>query len=253
MQRDKPLWQKRSDQKTRDWDATVAYANSLTLAGYSDWRLPTREEILELFGSRYGPYDNKQVEDVLESYFPRGRASCLWSSTTFQGSFAYVYPVCDNGHVDGHGKENAYGALCVRRSRSPSKSPPETDLGFTARDSILVELSNHFAASDEECRNIEQRLMTLGPQCLNILKDIARDHSVELNLRKEAIACAVTFDDASITMFLAEFVNGKNPSVLYKDYENGNSKAGEEYGLFRTAKEYLEKAGHTFTVTPPRV
>jgi hypothetical protein len=118
-----------------------------------------------------------------------------------------------------------------------------------SREMLLQELDRYWQASGDGGRAIERKLAGLGTDCLKLLKDIARDDSAQLNVRKSAIACAVTFEDPDKASFLAEFVNGKNPAALYAAYENGDSRAGEQFGLFREAKDHLEKMGHTFTVT----
>lgn len=39
------MWQSSDDGKTRDWKEALAYAESLKLAGYDDWRLPNAKEL----------------------------------------------------------------------------------------------------------------------------------------------------------------------------------------------------------------
>jgi hypothetical protein len=124
----------------------------------------------------------------------------------------------------------------------PSSSPSIN------RDNVLEELEKYWKGRGDEGSAIERKLVNLGPQCLKLLKEIARDTSVKAVLRQYAIAVAFKFEDANKADFLAEFVNGKNPAALYAAYENGNSKAGEEFGLFRTAKDYLEQMGYTFNI-----
>lgn len=131
-------------------------------------------------------------------------------------------------------------------SPAPAAKPPQPK---PTTPELLLELEKYWAASGDAARIIERQMVASGMPCLQVLKEIARDNSVKLHLRKAAIACAVTFNDPNKAAFLAEFVNGKNPAALYAAYENGNSRAGEEFGLFRTAKDYLEKMGHTFTTT----
>ncbi len=131
----------------------------------------------------------------------------------------------------------------------PSQSPPKVPREPVNRDKILEQLEKYWATSGGDAKIIERILLESGAPSLKALKEVARDSSVKLHLRKAAIACAVAFDDPNTAAFLAEFVNGKNPGALYAAYDNGDSKAGAEFGLFRTAKEYLEKTGHTFTAT----
>lgn len=49
------LWQKSSPDKVLAWQKAKEYCESLTLAGYNDWRLPTREELEYLINRKYCP------------------------------------------------------------------------------------------------------------------------------------------------------------------------------------------------------
>ncbi|MBI5676566.1 MAG: DUF1566 domain-containing protein [Nitrospirae bacterium] len=40
------MWQKQDDSVTRTWDQSVAYCDGLTLGGQTDWRLPSKKELL---------------------------------------------------------------------------------------------------------------------------------------------------------------------------------------------------------------
>lgn len=39
------MWQQADDGNSRNWEASLSYAENLTLAGYSDWRLPNAKEL----------------------------------------------------------------------------------------------------------------------------------------------------------------------------------------------------------------
>ena len=49
------FWQKESSNKVFIWMRAKMYCESLTLAGYNDWRLPTREELEYLINRKYCP------------------------------------------------------------------------------------------------------------------------------------------------------------------------------------------------------
>jgi len=104
------MWQQQNDKEQRTWREALDYAGSLTLGGYSDWRLPTRfelESILDL--SRYNPAIDTMV-------FPGTALACYdWSSSDYAGNTYYAWHVnfC-NGHVGHNGKSSRYYARCVR-------------------------------------------------------------------------------------------------------------------------------------------
>ncbi len=68
------MWQKTTG-GTITWKESLSYCESLTLAGYSDWRLPIREELRSLADyERYNPAIDTSV-------FPDAVSSFYWSST----------------------------------------------------------------------------------------------------------------------------------------------------------------------------
>ena len=82
------IWQKNDDGITRYWSAAKSYCESLELGGHTDWRLPSRRELLLLvnFGYEYPAID-------LE-YFPECHGDWYWSSTQLRralriGSYSY--------------------------------------------------------------------------------------------------------------------------------------------------------------------
>ena len=70
-------WQKNSSATPMNWEAALAYAKTVTLAGKSDWRLPNIKELQSLNDvSRVKPSINK-------TYFPNVVSSSFyWSSTS---------------------------------------------------------------------------------------------------------------------------------------------------------------------------
>lgn len=69
------MWQQ-SPGSQKKWEEALSYCESLSLAGYTDWRLPTNKELRSIVDySRNSPATNT-------IYFPNTRTSAYWSSTS---------------------------------------------------------------------------------------------------------------------------------------------------------------------------
>ena len=88
------MWIYRADLCHKNpWSAAVAYCDNLTYAGYSDWRLPDKDELEEQFGQK--------------GFFAGAQSSNYWSSASTPrntGSAWCVDMSC--GRVDGFVKTN---------------------------------------------------------------------------------------------------------------------------------------------------
>ncbi|MGD9974223.1 MAG: DUF1566 domain-containing protein [Desulfatirhabdiaceae bacterium] len=73
------MWQKETA-KGKTWDAALNYSETLTLGGFTDWRLPNIHELKSIVD--YGKYDPAIDMNV----FPGSSASWYWSSTTYVGT-----------------------------------------------------------------------------------------------------------------------------------------------------------------------
>ena len=89
-----------------NWQQAVDYCNKLNLGGYSDWRLPTRNELQTLVD--YGRQDPATT-------FPETKTWAYWSSTTgadYAGAAWFVY--FEDGTVDGEDKAFFNNVRAVR-------------------------------------------------------------------------------------------------------------------------------------------
>ncbi len=104
------MWQKQDDGTTRNLANAITYCNGLALGGYTDWRLPSRMDIITIvnFGTSYPAIDT--------TYFPGTQSlSPYGASTIYASNTNFVWRVIfDDGTVKYEDKTyNAY-IRCVR-------------------------------------------------------------------------------------------------------------------------------------------
>ena len=125
---------------TMDWDSAVSYCDNLDMIGYTDWRLPTIDELRTLVRScsntqtdgacaisdpnalAYGNYvaNNCQCEPVennegLYSIFGDNDTVTLWSSSEYTSvaDFAWYLDFANAG-VSSHSMSGSYNVRCAR-------------------------------------------------------------------------------------------------------------------------------------------
>lgn len=117
------MWQEQDNGNTYNWykasgtyDATYnpsseSVCGSLTLGGFSDWRLPTKKELITIVD--YGiPYPGPTIKTT---YFPNTKSSNYWSSTTYAYYPDYAWGVgFYNGSVYYGYKDYYLYVRCVR-------------------------------------------------------------------------------------------------------------------------------------------
>jgi hypothetical protein len=110
------MWQQGTAPSTYLWMEALAYCKNLTLAGYTDWRLPNRNELQSLVDYSIavpGPTINT-------TYFPDTQSKNYWSATTGAGPMFYAWFISFNsGFADWNFKSNIHyyvravrGGLC---------------------------------------------------------------------------------------------------------------------------------------------
>jgi hypothetical protein len=83
------MWQKDTALGTNIWQQALSYCENLTLAGYSDWRLPNVRELQSIVD--YALY-NPSIDPVFPNVF-QNVLSYYWSSTTATDLLYYVWVV----------------------------------------------------------------------------------------------------------------------------------------------------------------
>jgi hypothetical protein len=111
------LWQKETAPDTYNWRGAHDYCSTLTLGGFSDWRLPTIQELSTLVDcgiTAPGPA-------ISMEYFPDTQPSFYWSSTAgLFGLFNAWRVNLMNGYVSYNRKAGKHYVRAVRGAASSS-------------------------------------------------------------------------------------------------------------------------------------
>ncbi len=103
------MWQKEDDNTKRVWNDAITYCDNLTLAGNTDWRLPSKKELISIVN--YGKFN----PSINTTYFPNTDSSPYWSSTIYADDTSYAWSVhLYGGGVYGYGKSGDGYVRCVR-------------------------------------------------------------------------------------------------------------------------------------------
>ena len=110
------MWQQTIPTEQDTWYYAVSYCDGLTYAGYSDWRLPTPQELLTIVdNSKYFPAIDK-------AYFP-DTPTYFWSSSTRVDDTNSAWLVLFHyGVVYDNGKTNGSHVRCVRETTLSTSS-----------------------------------------------------------------------------------------------------------------------------------
>jgi hypothetical protein len=103
------MWQQAVPADRYRWAQALAYCPTLTLAGHSDWRLPSVIELMSIVD--YGQ-SNPSIDPT---YFPSTPAYDFWSSSPLAGSSSNAWSVFLNYGLTGD-VDVSYALLvrCVR-------------------------------------------------------------------------------------------------------------------------------------------
>jgi Protein of unknown function (DUF1566) len=136
------MWQQATGLGTYKWQEALAYCENLLLAGYSDWRLPDKNELQIIVDyTRYDPCINIDV-------FPQTASSRYWSSTANENStdFAWIVDFYD-GNTGGGFKLNGTYRNWVRAVRAGRCG----SLGDWDGDGICDDGDNSTVTGDNPC------------------------------------------------------------------------------------------------------
>ena len=87
--------------KVLKWESAKSYCSNLSLGGFNDWYLPSKEELGNLYKSK------DKLKNISSDYY--------WSSTTSASYTSYAWYVSFYyGYMDSNGKNHSYYVRCVR-------------------------------------------------------------------------------------------------------------------------------------------
>jgi PKD repeat protein len=112
------MWQQETPDNLMTWEQALSYCENSNLAGYTDWRLPTRKELRSLVDhSQYYPAINI-------TYFPETFSSFYWSSTTYASGTNSTWGVdFTNGEDSNNVNSYKYFNFHVRAVRGGQSEP----------------------------------------------------------------------------------------------------------------------------------
>lgn len=246
-------WQKTVDGVKRDWPGASSYCEALELGGYTDWRLPTRHELLSL------PDYGKVKPAIDTTYFPEcpnDVGSGYWSITPVPGKDAYY--IIDFLYGGQHGsaftESNTYVPNHVRcvRAGATLKSEFVDKRDGTITDTVTGRMWQKgysmigFPVSDWEkhlsyCENLELagyddwRLPNIR-ELETILDDTQYEPTPTINAIFDAPALSISAELSSSTTCTAYpdyvyIVNLRNSSVNFKHKDNERAVRCVRLGL----------------------
>lgn len=92
------LWQK-SDGGEMSWENAKIYADSLSIGGYNDWRLPNSHELFNIL-------DHGRLNPAMDTgYFPKTKAEYWWSANERVDDATKIWVVNAGGGIGAHPKD----------------------------------------------------------------------------------------------------------------------------------------------------
>lgn len=125
------MWQQADDGNARNWESALNYAENLSLAGYSDWRLPNAKELQSLVDYNRSPtYTNSPAIDPVFYCTPiadpngvLGQYPYYWSSTSHLDGLSPYSAAAYIAFGKAQGKMN--GALMDVHGAGAQRSDPK--------------------------------------------------------------------------------------------------------------------------------
>ena len=101
-------WQAEADLTPRTWEEAKTYCRGLTLAVHSDWRLPTKIELMSIID-----YSIPAPGPTISSRFTNATNDIFWTSSDSPGGNYAFYGMFSFGAIGEQQKTTKYKARCV--------------------------------------------------------------------------------------------------------------------------------------------
>ncbi len=129
----KLMWQQQDDNSKFNYSNAISHCNSLSYAGYADWRLPYKKELISIidFGRSDPAIDTTK--------FLNAKSSTYWTSTVYFYSSSYAWNVPFKSGGFGAATQNTQlYALCVRNDQKTISYIDNSDNTITDQKTRLI-------------------------------------------------------------------------------------------------------------------
>ena len=101
-------WQDNTEGSGMIWEVAITHCETLTLEGYSDWRLPNVNELRRIV-------DRSKFDPAIVTGFTNVSLKYYWSSSTYEGLKEKAWTVdFEYGRVSPRTKNSPYYVRCIR-------------------------------------------------------------------------------------------------------------------------------------------
>ena len=214
----KLMWQQQDTNNIHTYSNAISHCNDLSHAEYSDWRLPSKKELISIV-------DFGRINPAIDvSKFPNIKSSTYWTSTVsnYSGSYAWTVTFSQGKFVPAAQSRFGFWALCVRNNQKTISFVDNGDNTITDQKTRLIWQKQ----DDGSKRSRENALdycenLTLGGSSAWRLPNIKELESI--------------VDD-----------NRVSPSINTSYFTNTKSGSNSDY---ISSSEYLASSNYSWTVT----
>ena len=199
-------WQKITPQNAMTWEESLMYAEGLTLAGASDWRLPNIKELQSMSD------ESQMSPSVQTSYFTTIGVKKYWSSTSNRNLTSSAWYLNTQFGITSYDQKTVGNyVICVRSSDTPSTSVQE-DSQYDTK----VEISPNPAGSDVRL-TIPQEFPDVGfVEIRNLLGELLYSTKIDRNHRTIPINTENFDNGLYVVSLIGRSLRHTSTLIIYK-------------------------------------